>query len=85
VITDEFENIIGGLVELEATGATTGIVAQAQIDIVSGTWTSTTGGTQIAAGTGSFVPIVAVPVPAAAWLFGSALIGLAGLGRKPTA
>jgi hypothetical protein len=24
----------------------------------------------------------AVPVPAAAWLFGSALVGLAGIGRK---
>lgn len=27
-------------------------------------------------------PITAVPVPAAAWLFGSALVGLAGVGRK---
>ncbi|WP_200821250.1 VPLPA-CTERM sorting domain-containing protein [Oceanicoccus sp. KOV_DT_Chl] len=27
-------------------------------------------------------PVAAVPVPAAAWLFGSALLGLAGIGRK---
>jgi hypothetical protein len=30
----------------------------------------------------SYVPTSAVPVPAAAWLFGSALISLAGIKRK---
>jgi hypothetical protein len=30
----------------------------------------------------SFQAVQAVPVPAAAWLFGSALVGLAGIGRK---
>ena len=32
--------------------------------------------------TGSVAFVAAVPVPAAAWLFGSALIGLAGIGRN---
>lgn len=32
-------------------------------------------------GTIDFTPTI-VPVPAAAWLFGSALVGLAGIGRK---
>lgn len=31
---------------------------------------------------GSFIPPAAVPVPAAAWLFGSGLAGLIGIGRK---
>lgn len=31
---------------------------------------------------GVFMEVSDVPVPAAAWLFGSALLGLAGLGRK---
>ena len=37
-----------------------------------------------AAGTffGGSITMAAVPVPAAAWLFGSALVGLAGVGRK---
>ncbi|MDQ1362148.1 MAG: hypothetical protein QG652_8, partial [Pseudomonadota bacterium] len=31
---------------------------------------------------GSFTPPAAVPLPAAAWLFGSGLAGLIGIGRK---
>jgi hypothetical protein len=34
------------------------------------------------AGDLAFSEVASVPVPAAAWLFGSALIGLAGIGRK---
>ena len=51
--------------------------------VTGGSWTST--GTQYN-GIISTVTVstlsAAVPVPAAAWLFGSALIGLAGVGRK---
>ncbi len=44
---------------------------------------STTGGTgYLLSGEGTAGPAAAVPVPAAAWLFGSALVGLAGIGRK---
>jgi len=35
--------------------------------------------------TGSISPISTVPVPAAAWLFGSGLIGLVGLARRKKA
>jgi len=38
---------------------------------VDGTWDS-----------GSYTQVAAVPVPAAIWLFGSGLLGLAGIGRR---
>lgn len=48
-------------------------------DLTAGTW-SADGGFFGTVG-GTFAPAV-IPVPAAAWLFGSALLGLAGVGRK---
>lgn len=75
--------ITDGTVDLQAVGATTGIVARGSLDFNTNTWTayvvSGSDGSleQIASGT-----LSAVPVPAAAWLFGSALVGLAGVGRK---
>lgn len=80
--------LTGGLVTLRATGATTGIVAQSDIDIDAGIWTayvvSAADGSlaQIASGSITGGTISAVPVPAAAWLFGSALIGLFGVKRR---
>lgn len=45
--------------------------------------TRTIAGDQTLSGDGSTIVFTsAVPVPAAAWLFGSALVGLAGVGRK---
>ena len=84
---DAFDNITSGSVTLQAVGATTGIVARGTIDVDAGTWTAfvveTSGAlTQIASGTGSFAAVAPVPIPAAAWLFGSALVGLAGIGRR---
>lgn len=75
--------ITGGAVQLQGVGATTGIVAQSALDFNTNTWTayvvSGSDGSleQIASGT-----LSAVPVPAAAWLFGSALVGLTAVGRK---
>lgn len=40
-----------------------------------------TGGAPVASGYNTF-ELTEVPVPAAAWLFGSALLGLAGVGRR---
>ena len=42
----------------------------------------TVGATSIIGGEGCGVSTAVVPIPAAAWLFGSALIGLAGIKRK---
>jgi hypothetical protein len=82
---DGGDAVTGGIATFQATGATTGIVAQAAIDVDTGLWEAfvveTNGSlTSIAAGNGAFVS--AVPVPAAAWLFGTALVGLAGIGRQ---
>lgn len=38
-------------------------------------------GAAIFSGDGDWVPVSAVPVPAAAWLFGSGLLGLVGMAR----
>lgn len=81
--------LTGGTVTLRATGATTGIVAQADVDVSAGIWTayvvSAADGSlaQIAGGTLTGGTIASpVPVPAAAWLFGSALVGLLGVRRR---
>ena len=80
--------LTGGAVTLQATGATTGIVAQGELDFDTGTWTafvvSAGDGSlqQIASGSITGGTIAPVPVPAAAWLFGTALAGLVGVGRN---
>lgn len=85
---DAASDLTDGDVVLEGTGATTGIVAQGHLDLDTLSWTafvvSAGDGSlqQIAAGTIDEGTISAVPVPAAAWLFGSALLGLAGITRK---
>ena len=64
-----------------------------QLNLTANTWYTITldgasGPASAAAAAASYInfggaePITAVPVPAAAWLFGSALVGLAGIGRK---
>jgi hypothetical protein len=61
-----------------------GIETSASIDLLNGA-AVTAGPMVISFGTTSTTYVAntsAVPVPAAAWLFGSALIGLAGIGRK---
>lgn len=80
-------NLTGGTVTLQATGATTGIVARGMIDIAAMTWTAVVVGTDgsltpVAAGTITGGTVSAVPVPAAAWLFGSALVGLSTVARR---
>ncbi len=78
---DTLGNIIGGAINLSAStpnGGATGIIS---ID-ATGAWSMELSGMNIASGQGQFAEVAAVPVPAAAWLFGSALIGLVGIRRK---
>jgi hypothetical protein len=61
--------------------------AQGWLDsITDGTWTKQAAGlialTDTAPGTGQDFVVQVVPIPAAAWLFGSALVGIAGVGRR---
>ena len=85
---DASNDLTGGTVVLQGTGATTGIVAQGHLDIDTRSWTafvvSAGDGSlqQIAAGTLDSGTLSAVPVPAAAWLFGSALLGLGSVARR---
>jgi hypothetical protein len=82
--TDALGNITGGAITLVAA-VPTGTIGTLAINADASTWAFTISGLDIAQGTGSFVAVAAVPVPAAAWLFGSALVGLAGIGRKRAA
>ncbi|MEH6593274.1 MAG: VPLPA-CTERM sorting domain-containing protein [Halioglobus sp.] len=79
--TDALGNITGGGVSIVAK-VPTGTAGTLNIDADAGTWAFVIFGNDIAQGTGSFVAPSAVPVPAAAWLFGSALVGLVGVGRR---
>ena len=78
---DSVGNITGGSVTLNAStpGAITGDLA---LDVDAGTWTFVSSGVVASSGTGAFAQVSAVPVPAAVWLFGSALIGLTGVARR---
>ena len=78
---DSFGNITGGSVTLNAStpGTFNGDLA---LDVDAGTWTLEAGGIVQSSGTGAFAQVSAVPVPAAVWLFGSALIGLTGVARR---
>lgn len=60
----------------------TGVVSGNGFDATAGTWEFTAQGSQSAAFTWSSSSVAAVPVPAAVWLFGSALLGLIGIARK---
>ena len=79
---DGVSAITGGTAVMQATGATTGITVRGNLDFNAGTFVAYAVGadgslTEIAQGN-----LAAVPVPAAAWLFGSALVGLTAVGRK---
>lgn len=67
-----------------AVAQTFGIVVQGTPTgfVYSTTGTSGAGAVTLAATTTITLEASEIPVPAAAWLFGSALIGLAGIGRK---
>ena len=55
------------------------------LDDSSGSWKIVQGATRVLVGGGtdrSFYTVSEVPIPAAAWLFGSGLIGLIGLARR---
>ena len=54
-------------------------------DFPVGSWFSTSGNPIAMNYTGSSVIVSAVPVPAAAWLFGSGLLGLVGMARRKEA
>ena len=82
--TDALGNITGGSVSITAA-VPTGTVGTLNIDADAGTWAFVIFGNDIAQGTGGFEAVAPVPVPAAAWLFGSALVGLAGIGRRRAA
>ncbi len=96
IVVDDVGNILSGDLTLQATGLTSGVVLDALINLGPGSltgadggpgtidpgdWEATTQGAFVAAGSGAFN---VVPVPAAAWLFGSAL-GLLGWLRKRAA
>lgn len=81
-------NSCGGnayLCGLAGVGSTTTVTGAASFDVdilTGGTWSDVVtqaGGAAVIYSDHTLTP---VPVPAAAWLFGSALLGLAGIGRK---
>ncbi|MDG1662518.1 MAG: VPLPA-CTERM sorting domain-containing protein [Pseudomonadales bacterium] len=83
---DGLGNIDGGIISLFGATPPGSSSATLNIDVDAGTWQFlVTGVGQAASGTGAFVAVNPVPVPAAAWLFGSALLGLAGARRKRAA
>ncbi len=61
-------------------GGYSGILSASGHEITNGRWASLSGGPSGIPG--SWSAVQAVPVPAAVWLLGSGLIGLAGLARK---
>ena len=70
---------------LSFTGTAEGISAltMADNDLPAGSWYDNSTYAQIDMGyNGSSVTVSAVPVPAAAWLFGAGLLGLAGVSRR---
>jgi len=66
----------------EAVGTVSGSVTAAGGFNVAQIYSPKLGGDMWSTSDYSLTPTSAVPVPAAAWLFGSALVGLAGVGRK---
>jgi hypothetical protein len=71
-------DITGGSVSLRAA-TPTGTFGDLNLNYDSGSWDFYLGDGALLVSTGE---ISAVPVPAAAWLFGSALVGLVGVGRR---
>ena len=91
LLMDDFNNVIGGNVTIIATGATCGIQTAATLDFSSNQWQMSTykascGAFEpLASGYGAFTsndPDVVVPLPAAAWLFATALGGLVAIKKK---
>lgn len=83
---DLLGNIDGGFISLFGATPPGSSSATLNIDVDAGTWQFLVSGAgQAASGTGAFVPANPVPVPAAAWLFGSALAGLTVVRRKRAA
>ncbi|MDH3589380.1 MAG: VPLPA-CTERM sorting domain-containing protein [Gammaproteobacteria bacterium] len=77
----------GGLSGDFVGGTLGGLGGNVFIDLLTGGMTVTVGfGTVFVASVeGTFTPKPIVPIPAAVWLMGSALMGLAGLRRRKTA
>jgi hypothetical protein len=69
----------GGTLDITTFASTFGLFIPISFDLTAGTFLATSGLGNVS---GTFGAVAAVPVPAAAWLFGSALLGLAGVGRK---
>lgn len=63
----------------------TGTVSGNGFDPTTGTYEFTAQGTEDTAFSWSSSSLAAVPVPAAVWLFGSGLLGLAGIARRKNA
>lgn len=84
--------VIGGIVTVNGNVVAEGEVftltgvSNGSVITINTSYTGTANGDQ-ASGVihGVIGEVAAVPVPAAAWLFGSAMLGLAGIGRKRAA
>ena len=89
-LTVDGTDVTGGTLTF-TSAAGTGQQATLAVDFDAMTWVAYMGvgatgvGANYAVGAGNLTAPSAVPVPAAAWLFGSALVGLAGVGRKRAA
>ena len=86
VVVRTADGLITGLTALTVSAGTADLSGLGAISWIQFTSLADVNGTQSVVGDAGYyisgATASAVPVPAAAWLFGSGLIGLAGLGRK---
>ena len=71
--------VVGGFLDVTAFSPTFGINIPIMFDLGAGTFFADGGALGTVSGT---VELRVVPIPAAAWLFGSAMLGLFGLRRR---
>ena len=82
ILANSYISVGAEVAEVSGVGADVWGVGGSCGGLYSATSYVTVGATSIIGGEGCGVSTAVVPIPAAAWLFGSALIGLAGIKRK---